>query len=527
MPVIRDRLIAGDSRYAVDYITDAHEAYKYYINRWTFLNDSYNGGYDYFMSRYLEPYYYESRDDYEKRLRMVALDNHVKSIIGIYNSFLFRKPAKRMLGNLENNENLQAFMKDADLDGRSFEAFIKDLSQMAMVYGNAWCIIDKPITQVNTRAQALEQGIRPYVAMFTPDNVLDWKYERQANGSYQLTYLKVKEEIIEDEQFIREYTLDEINVYKLYGKDKRGEYMETIPNTLGKIPAVCVYAQRSNIRGVGVSTIGDVADQQKMIYEEYSEIEQIIRLTNHPSLVLEEGVEASAGAGAIIKMTSTNDAQKKPYLLQPNGSSIESVLNSIAKKVDAIDRMACLGGIRSVESRRLSGIGLQTEFQMLNAKLADFAMNLEHAEEQIWDIWAQFEGTTFNGEITYPRSFSIQDKVNDVQMLKLAKETNPTNPMVIAKIDKMVLETITERSWDEVKEWYEEWKQDNQHEMLESAEEESEEEMEHPTTTDVTRAKHIQDMVMEGYTDQKILDLHPEINQADIDSAKQQLLNQG
>ena len=166
MPVIRDRLIQGDSRYAVDYITDAHEAYKYYINRWTFLGDSYNGGYDFFMSRYLEPYYYESRDDYEKRLRQVALDNHVSSIVGIYNSFLFRKNIKRDFGALEEDPNLEAFMKDADLDGRTFQAFMRDLSAMAMTYGNAWVIVDKPNTQVNTRAEQLQQGIRPYVSIW-------------------------------------------------------------------------------------------------------------------------------------------------------------------------------------------------------------------------------------------------------------------------------------------------------------------------------------------------------------------------
>jgi len=87
MPVIRDRVIKGDSKIAIDYITEAHDAYKYYINRWTFLSDSYQGGYDYFMGKYLEPYYYESRDDYEKRLRQVGLDNHVKSIVDLYNSF--------------------------------------------------------------------------------------------------------------------------------------------------------------------------------------------------------------------------------------------------------------------------------------------------------------------------------------------------------------------------------------------------------------------------------------------------------
>jgi hypothetical protein len=51
--------------------------------------------------------------------------------------------------------------------------------------------------------------------------------------------------------------------------------------------------------------------------------------------------------------------------------------------------------------------------------------------------------------------------------------------------------------------------------------------MSHPVTTPVNRTTHIQEMIMQGYTDQQMLDLHPEISQADIDSAKQQLLNVG
>jgi len=136
MPVIRDRVIKGDSKFAVDYIVESHEAYKYYINRWQFLGDSYQGGYDYFMGRYLEPYLYESRDDYEKRLRAIGLDNHTKSIVDLYNSFLFRKEIKRDYGSIENDSGLKPFLADADLDGRSFLAFLRDVSTYAMVYGN-------------------------------------------------------------------------------------------------------------------------------------------------------------------------------------------------------------------------------------------------------------------------------------------------------------------------------------------------------------------------------------------------------
>ena len=501
MPYIRDRVIKGDSRNNIDVILEAHDAYKYYLNRWTFLGDSYQGGYDYFAGRYLEPYYYESREDYEKRLRQVALDNHVKSVVGIYNSFLFRKHIKRNYGDIEGPA-LDAFLEDADLDGRSYDAFMRDVSSLAMVYGNVWVVVDKPNTQVNTRAEELAQEIRPYVSMFTPDNVLDWQYTRQPNGVYSLTYLKVKEEVVGDVQYVREYTPTEINVYKLQGVEREGSLTESYPNELGKIPATCVYAQRGAIKGIGVSAIGDIADIQKELYEFGSEIEQIIRLTNHPSLVKTADTEASAGAGSIVQLPQSLDPGLKPYLLQPNGQSIESVLQAMSQKIDSIDRMACLGGIRSIESRRLSGIGLQTEFQMLNAKLADFAMNLEHAEEQIWRCWAMYQGDVWQGEIKYARSFSIQDKVNDVSMLKMAKEAGITNPKVLEKIDMMIFEAITEKDYDEIKEEYFDGETPTSEGIVHT-----------PVTSQDQLVTHLREMIEQGYTDEQIKQLHPELGE--------------
>ena len=505
MPVIRDRVIKGDSKFAVDYIVESHEAYKYYINRWQFLGDSYQGGYDYFMGRYLEPYLYESRDDYEKRLRAIGLDNHTKSIVDLYNSFLFRKEIKRDYGSIENDPGLKPFLADADLDGRSFLAFLRDVSTYAMVYGNVWVICDKPQTQVFTRADELNQGIRPYVSLFTPDNVLDWEYERKANGLYELTYLKVKEEVHKDKQYIREYTPEEINVYLIDGSEKTGDLYETVPNTLGKVPAVCVYAQRSNIRGVGVSAVGDIADIQKEIYEMSSEIEQIVRLTNHPTLVKSVDTEASAGAGSIIQMPQGMDPGLKPFLLQPDGASIEAVLQSIQKKTESIDRSASLAGIRSVESRRLSGVALTSEFQTLNSKLSSFALNMEHAEEQIWRLWAMYQGKVWDGYVEYPRSFSIQDKANDIAMLKMAKEANISDVKINSKIDKMIYETITE-------EYYEDMDDDDMDDTPLS--EGAPMEMVHPNVTNADDlVKHLREMISEGYTDEQIKQLHPELAQ--------------
>ena len=48
--------------------------------------------------------------------------------------------------------------------------------------------------------------------------------------------------------------------------------------------------------------------------------------------------------------------------------------------------------------------------------------------------------------------------------------------------------------------------------------------MEHPTVTEETKQPHIEAMIMEGMTDEQMLQLHPELTQADLDEAKAKLL---
>jgi len=506
------KALPGILEYDLEYIQKTHPLYKMYLPRWTYLGDAYTGGYDHFLGKYLEPYYYESTDDYMKRLRQVALDNHCRSVIGIYNSFLYRKSPKRNLGMLENLPAIEQFYQDADLDGRSFDQFMRDVATYAMVYGVVWVAIDKPVSNAYTRADELAQGIRPYATMFTPENVLDWNYERTESGLYRLNYVKLKEETQKEYTVIREYTLDTIRAFKV-GADKSNdvELIQEQPNEIGMIPICPVYAQRGNKRGIGISLVNDIADIQRSIYEEYSEIEQIIRLTNHPALVKTAGTDASAGAGAIIQVEDGIDPNLRPYLLQPNGASIDSVLKSISQKVESIDRMASLGGIRSVESRRLSGVGLQTEFQMLNARLADIALNLEHAEEMIWRQFAMYMGMAFDGEINYPRSFSIQDKANDINMLKLAKDSNISDPYILKEIDEKIFETLFEEDYEthrmaEESAPYEENMMETQ--MMETQPQAQEHS---PVTSPEQLITHFRQMIEEGYSNEEINQLHPEL----------------
>ena len=430
-------------------LMQTHTAWAENVETWQFYIDSYLGGKNFRDGKYLTNYMMESQEDYESRLDSTPYDNHVKAIVNIFNSFLFREEPERMMGSLQNDPGLQDFMKDCDLDGRSFSAVMRDISTYANVYGNTWVILDKPTTNAYTRAEELNQGIRPYISIITPENVLDWRYERALSGYYELIYLKVYEGHHDGIDVMRIYRPDTVEVWEM-GPNDPVMKME-LPNPLGRIPAVCVYGQRSPIRGVGVSLVGDVASMARAIYNELSEIEQVGRLTNHPSLVKTASTQAGAGAGSIIQMPEDLDPQLKPYLLQPTGSSLDGFLKSLDQKIQAIDRMAHMGGIRSIETRRLSGLALATEFQLLNASLAALADNLEHAEEQIWRLYAQWQGQIWDGEIKYPDSFNIQDKYNDMNMLKLAKDAGPRSDIVNQVIEEQMLKLLVDE--DEYEEY--------------------------------------------------------------------------
>lgn len=426
-------------------IVSKHETYEEYRDLWKFLLNSFLGGAHYRQAGYLTRYAYETETDYQERLTATPLDNHCKGVIDTYNSFLFRECPERKFGSLETDTSVMPFCEDADLEGRSLDAFMKDVSTYASVFGHTWVMVSKPQTNALTRADELAQGVRPYVSQISPLNVIDWRWERAPNGVYVLTRLKYYEDTDSCgcEKIVKEWTMDEILTYTI--DDERKEVINILvePNQLGKIPAVIVYAQRGPQRGVGISDINDIADLQKAIYNELSEIEQGIRLSSHPSLVKTPDTEAVAGAGAIIQIPDGLDPGLKPYLLENSGSNLTSIFAATKSKVDAIDRIAHTGSVRAISERTLSGVAMSTEFRQLEAKLSEKADNLAWAEENLWSLWSLYQGKVWDGEIEYPKSFSIQDETAEYEKLIKAKSVI-TDPRILQVIDYKVLELMDE-----------------------------------------------------------------------------------
>jgi hypothetical protein len=369
-------------------------------------------------------------------------------------------------------------------------------------------LVDRPETVVGTRAEELAQGIRPFCQIYTPENILNWRFVRQPNGHYEIAELLLLEQDERPYQrpgefYVRKWTPDTIELFAYTGDDPKTpmKQVDSRPNNIGKVPAVWVYAQKGPIRGIGVSDISGVAQSQRFLANLYSEAEQLVSLTNHPSLVKTRSVSAQAGAGAIIDMPEELDPNLKPYLLQPNGGNLEAILKTMDETVKSIDRMAHMGSIRAIETRQMSGIAMQSEFLMLDAKLCEKAKNLELSEEQIFRLFSLWQGQAWDGEIKYPMAFHIRDKNLDMDIINKAasaqRDSATATPNVKSIIDQKTIELLA-RDEDEMEEMQNQMADDGAHPEMQSPQ---------------AMIQHMREMIeKDGLTNEEIMELHPEIS---------------
>jgi hypothetical protein len=416
--------------------------YSQYKDQWQYMLESYTGGDEYRQAGHLTKYVNESVGEYNARLLTTPLQNHCNSVISVYNSFLFRNPPHRNYGSIERLPELEQFLYDADMDGRSFNSFMKDVATQASIFGACWVVVAKPNIGANTRIDEMTQGIRPYVNILSPLVVLDWSWKRNINGSYSLDYFKYIEDVNGEITTCKEWTEDEIKTTIIDTEENAIRETYTEINGLGKIPAVIAYNKRSIIRGIGISDIADIADAQKYIYNALSEIEQSIRLDSHPSLVKTPDTNAGVGAGAVIHIPDNLDPGLKPYVLDFAGASVEKILATIQETVASIDKMANTGAVRATQSSTMSGVAMETEFQLLNARLSEKGDALELAEEQIWRLWAEYQGYSWDGIVEYPDSFNLRDVQNDLDLFLKASTANINSETYRRGLAKQIATTV-------------------------------------------------------------------------------------
>lgn len=405
------------------------------LESFEFYEASYAGGTEYTSKNYLLKHERESDDAYKRRKAESVLVNVCAQVIDLYNAHLYRKAPMRDFGNLERVAGFDKFTEDADFYGNSYESTIKAIAERGSIYGIYGIIVDKPVSNARTVAEELAGDVRPYLALYEPECIWDWKFSRVNGGKPVLVYL-----LLEDGDTLREWTQEQVTTWsRVAGSGNDYEQVGApIQNKLGMIPFVLHKNHASTEAFEAESDISDIAHIQKSIYQLDSQAREIINRTAFPMMEIPEssipvgGKAVGSGAAADV-VVGTGNALIRPggdplghRYVEPTHSSLPLILEWRMTLLDDLYKVARTSHASAVRNSAMSGVALEIEFQQLNALLADRGDSMEKTELAILSLYGKWSNVDFDGAVKYPDNFGIRDLGNDINTVISAMTVIPS-----------------------------------------------------------------------------------------------------
>lgn len=408
---------------------------------------AYLGGYTF------KQYVRKKRPSEDSALWIDLINNTVAQPISRYivdtiNDLVFEPQVKRNLQfctpegariDPQNNEWINLFVLDTDLQNRTMTGFMENVGQMTSIFGHCWVAVDMP------KAEEGNLG-RPYCVAISPINVWDWEWDYYC-GRPILEYVKVMENETPDCYYIKCYHLgssDEPSGWKYYEVPKQsvGSKLDEPAKLLAEgyyppgmsIPVFIAYGRRDpRTIDLGISDIDAASDAQREHYklecEKYTSIQfakTIIRA--------EKGIAVPAQAGAIVRATKDQIES-----ISVNVTDVQVIIQAQQDILEQVEALTGLGGIRNTKNQVQSGVSIIEERKMLHKTAKAKARLMEVVEETIFTYAARFMGQRWAGEVAYDTNYEATDTNYRIALIKEAKTLIPQNNIVDALITREVI----------------------------------------------------------------------------------------
>lgn len=195
-----------------------HSDYIAYSDKWQRVRDVvagqdaiYNGS-----TRYLPMLVDEPIEEYNSRLKRTPFYNASWRTIASFVGMLFRKPP-----TLEVPSQLENLLDDVTMSGVSFSNFAQDVTLEDLEVARVGVLVDFPMQTFNadgspmTQAQADAQGLRPSMALYKTENIINWRFEF-VNNHRVLTQVRLAEKKFEIKNEFESNEIDVIRVLDLF-----------------------------------------------------------------------------------------------------------------------------------------------------------------------------------------------------------------------------------------------------------------------------------------------------------------------
>ncbi|HFT7990572.1 DUF4055 domain-containing protein [Citrobacter braakii] len=368
---------------------------------------------------YLPRWPREDKEDYKKRLSVATLLPAYEESIKQNTGRVFAEP-------IQFGENvpdaLREFSKNVDLEGSRLDVWAQAFFSLAMQYGLSHALVDYPrvdAEQVKTKADEKATGVRPYVTMLNPRQVIGWK-SKMVGGKVVLTALRIKEVVVEDgddfgqtkvEQ-IRLLTPGQVQIYrKATSADGQASWAlhEEWQTSRRDITLVTLYTKRTGFM-CGSPPLLNMALLNIKHWQSQSEQDNILHVARVPLLTvfgLEEGQELVIGSSSA---TQFSDRQKQGLeYVEHTGTSISAGKESLT---DLVEQMRQAGAklLRTDNTSTKSVDQTSEEKMQEQSPLYTMATSLEDAIDNILQIMAEYIGESEGGNVDVRTELDVESK---------------------------------------------------------------------------------------------------------------------
>lgn len=455
-------------------VTRRHPFYESKLGHWTFLEATYEGGRAWF-DKNIHRFHREGDREYKERVARAYRFNHTREVVDLVNKYIFKPKIIRKTGDAP--ESINNFWKEATLSKKDITELMKLAAQRASIFGKSWIVVDSNSTgEVLTRADEKRLGIRPYVYIVSPKDLLDIAFSEDGTTEWAL---------------VREYHRDDSTpfssgkVYPRYRvwmksfwalieeqRDSKGEVAgyriaDGRNTTIGEVPIVPVDHLIDENEYTGSSLIDDVAYLDRSVANYLSNLDEIIQDQTFSQLIIPYQAmmptddEDEDDASAVVKMgtkrifTFDGQANVAPQFISPDPAQASLILKVIEKVISEIYHSTGLAGERTKQDNSMgidnsSGVAKAFDFERMNAMLASKANALQQAENKVVRLVAKFVGESLEEPekpwVQYPETFDVRSLYDEFEIAqRLALVSAPT------KVRRQQMKQVAEKLFPNLK----------------------------------------------------------------------------
>ncbi len=381
------------------------------------------------FTKYIHQEQKEDSKHYRDRLARVRLDNRFKPAVNGYAGLL-----SEFALNDDLAPTIQAYAENIDGFGNNIHTFLNECDQMVLRDG--WCgvFVDSSAlsSSINSQADLLSSGNRPYLVAVDRRNIPNWDYEI-VGGEIALNRVTIRElrQIpkgrygFDIEPFYRVYYPDGFEVYQL--KENGGKFKSILVDdgatNLGYIPLVYYSVCESSYFQASVPFI-NLAHLNIEHLQKRSQLNEVLRKCNLPVPVrkglirtvddLKKAPPVVIGPNHALDIPAEGDF----YFAEPSGSAIAQTKEDISNLEMAMDRVSLAFLTGGENNKTATEVLLNTA--QTSANLKTMATRKESAIQQIFDYWVGYTGEEEGGTATIDSSI-LQLPITPEQINRLTE----------------------------------------------------------------------------------------------------------